>query len=145
MKANISIQAIDDIEEVAQEVMHIYENPPGGAKRSEDYEDDNEGNTNDLFDYPYAGEDGLLEVFSSDNYKEIDQLEIEADFSIDEFPDEFGFNMSYIGWDETESRMAALHGLDYHGPARVILTLKNKWIDPSGKSIALYDVAVEHE
>ena len=124
MRARISIQSIEELEQEAADVIEIYEDPPEGANPEDD-------------DDPYLGEDGTLVI-------ETKELEVEADFPLDEFPEELSFPVSFIGWDETEERMAEVHGLETHSPAEVTLTLKKKWRDKSGKSLAIYLVAAGH-
>lgn len=124
MKVFISVGSVEEIEEEAAEAIEIYEDPPDGA---------NPENADD----PLIGEDGALVV-------EADELEIDADFRLDDFPQELSFSVNFIGWDETEEKMAAVHGLETHLPAEVTITLQKKWRDDSGRNKALYAVTAEH-
>ena len=124
MKSRISVLTVDELEELAAEVIEIYEAPPEGANPED--EDD-----------PHLGENGILFV-------ETNELEVEADFPLDDFPEEATFSVIFIGWDETEERMAEAHGLETHLPAEVKITLKKKWLSDSGKSMAIYGVSAEH-
>ena len=65
-----------------------------------------------------------------------DELEVEADFPLGDFPQELSFPVTFIGWDETEERMAAAHGLETH----LTITLIKKWENDFGKNMALYSV-----
>ena len=125
MKAYLTVNSVDDIEEEAPEIIEIYEDPPEGANPEDD-------------DDPFIGEDGTLIV-------ETDELEIDADFPLNEFPQELSFPVNFTGWDETEERMAAVHGLGTHFPAEVTITLQKKWMDDKGRSRAFYLVNAEHK
>ena len=125
MKEYLSVSFTEEIEEKASEVIEIYEDPPDEADPEND-------------DDPYIGEDGILVV-------ETDELEIYSDFSLDDFPEELSFPVNFIGWGETEERMAAAHGLESHSPANVTIRLQKKWRDVSGRSKAIYKVTAEHD
>jgi len=120
MKAQISIHSVEELEKAAADVIEIHEDAPDGAN-PEDPDD------------PYLGEEGILVV-------ETDELEVEADFPLDDFPQELSFSLNFIGWDETEKRMAAAHDLETHLPAEVTITLIKKWENDFGKNMALYSV-----
>jgi len=122
-KVRISISSVEELEEEATEAIEVYEDPPEGADPTD--EDD-----------PHIGEDGTLVV-------ETEKLEVEADFPIEEFPEETSLYVSFIGWDDTEELMEAAHGLERHPPAEVTITLKTKRRTKAGKSVALYAVSVE--
>lgn len=121
----MSVDNVAQIEEEAAEVIEIYEDPPEGANPEDD-------------DDPFIGEDGVLVV-------ETDELEVDAGFPLDDFPEELSFPVDFIGWDETEERVAAVHGLQTHEPAEVTITLQKKWLDESGRSKALYYVKAKYE
>jgi hypothetical protein len=120
VKAHISIHSLEELEGEAANAIEIYEDAPDGA--SPEYDDD-----------PHLVEDGILVVGT-------DELEVEADFPLGDFPQELSFPVTFIGWDETEERMAAAHGLETH----LTITLIKKWQSKSGKNIALYGVAAVH-
>jgi hypothetical protein len=122
MKACIFVDTPEEIEEEARAAIQIFENPPEGA----DPEDE---------DDPHIGEDGTLVL-------ETTELEVEGGFPLSEFPQELDLYVDFTGWDETEERVEAVHGLESHEPADVTITLKRKWQDASGKSVALYAVAL---
>lgn len=124
MKAHISIDSVADLEEEAAEAIVIHEDAPDGAN-AEDDED------------PHIGEDGTLVI-------DTDELEVETNSPLADFPQELSFPISFIGWDETEERVAAIHGLETHLPAEVTITLVRKWQSKSGKNVALYTVVAVH-
>lgn len=124
MKARISVKSVEEIEDEAAEAVEVYESPPKGANPEDD-------------DDPFLGEDGVLELDTG-------ELEVEATFSLGDFPAELSLRVPFIGWDETEARMAAAHGIEMHLPASVTGTLERSWVSESGKSMALYQLAVGH-
>lgn len=124
MKAHISIRTVEELEEEAADAIVIHEDPPDGACPED--EDD-----------PYLGEEGTLVV-------DTEELEVEADFVPDDFPETLSFPVRFAGWDDTEERMASVHGLETHLPAQVTITLVRKWSSDSGTSIAVYRVEAIH-
>ena len=124
MKIYLTVSCVDDIEEEAPEIIEIYEDPPEVANPEDD-------------DNPFIGKDGTLNV-------ETDELEIDADFPLDDFPQNLSFPVTFTGWDETEERMQSAHGLETQLPAEVTITLQNKWTDDSGRSRAIYIVHATH-
>jgi hypothetical protein len=124
VKTHISVDSVADLEEEAAYTIVIYEEAPDGANADDDAD-------------PHLGEDGTLVV-------ETDRLEVESDFPLADFPRELSLPVSFMGWDETEDRMADAHGLQVHPPAEVTITLVKKWQSKSGRSIALYSVEAVH-
>jgi hypothetical protein len=73
---------------------------------------------------------------------ETEELEVEADFPLDEFPTVMSFPADLINREDQEN-ISSARNLDSTYVADVIITLKKKWKDNSGKSIALYDVDLD--
>jgi hypothetical protein len=125
MKISVKVQSVEELEELCAGLIEIHEAPPAGAN-PEDAED------------PFIGEEGILTV-------ETDEIEVEAVFSVDVFPDNISIEVLYTGWDETLERVDDAHGLETHSPAVATMQLENKWLDnTTKKSVAIYKVSAEH-
>ena len=120
MKAHIFVGTSAEIKEEASVAIEIHEEPPEWADP-------------DTENGPRGG-DGTLVLETS-------ELEVEADFPLSEFPEELGLSVNYIGWDE-KGEWLRLYGFELHTPADVTITLKRKWQDDKGKSVALYAVVL---
>ncbi len=124
MTSRLVVSEPEDIEDAVSEAVSVHEDPPQGVNPNDD-------------DDPHLGEDGILTV-------EPDQIEIEGDFGREEFPEKESFPVDFLGWDHTEEREAAVHGLQTHEPADVTITLEKSWTEKRGKSVGLYRVQAEH-
>lgn len=129
MKTYISINSIEELEREALNAIEIYEDRPENLDSEEDEEE--EENNDDLFmDEP------------GDMILETDELEVEADFPLDEFPTVLSFPADLVNRGEDED-ISTIRNLDSKYVADVIITLKKKWKDRSGKSMAIYDVDLD--
>ena len=128
-KTYISITSIEELEREALNAIEIYEDKPEDPDPEEDEEEDEDND--DLFmDEP------------GDMILETDELEVEADFPLDEFPTVLSFPAELIDREEHEA-ISTVRNLDSKYVADIIISLKKKWKDPSGKSMALYDVDLD--
>jgi hypothetical protein len=118
----ILIGNIDELSEEICDIIELYEDPPKGANPEDD-------------DDPYIGEDGTLVLDTK-------EIEIEATFDPEEFPDNITVYVNYIGWDYTDERAAAVYGMETHEPAEVYLTLRKKWNGEDEESLAIYDISI---
>ena len=129
MKAYISISSVDELEKEAINALEIYEDRQDDLDPDEG-EDEDEDNENLFMDEP------------GDIVLETDELEVEADFPADEFPGILSFSIDLLDRDDDEG-LSAPRNLDSKHMADVVITLKKIWNDPSGKSMALYDVDLD--
>ena len=125
MRVDITIDDPEELEEMAVDIIAIYEDPPEGA---------NPENPDD----PLIGEDGVLVVGT-------EKITVQANFDQDLLSDDLSFSVNYIGWDETLERMEEIHGLEPHPPAWVTLSLKRSWKSETGEILAEYSVSAEHQ
>lgn len=130
MKAYISIISIEELEREAQTAIEIYEDRPETMNSEEEDEEEEEDNDDLFIDEP------------GDMILETDELEVEADFPLDEFPAVLSFPADLINKGENED-ISTVRNLDSKYVADVIITLKKKWKDHSGKSMAIYDVDLD--
>lgn len=129
MKTYISITSIEELEREALNAIEIYEDRPEDLDSEEDDEEDEDND--DLFmDEP------------GDMILETDELEVEADFPMAEFPAVLSFPADLVNREEQEG-ISTARNLDSKYVADVIITLKKKWKDDSGKSMAIYDVDLD--
>lgn len=133
MKAYISISSVEELEREAINTIEIYEDRPEDPD-SEDEDDDDE--------YGYNDSDDIFMDEPGDIVLETDELEVEADFPPDEFPGILSFSVDLISKAEDEG-VLPVRNLDSKYMADVVITLKKKWKDKSGKSIAIYDVDLD--
>lgn len=129
MKAYISISSVDELEKEAINALEIYEDKQEDLDQDEG-EDEDENNEDLFMDEP------------GDIVLETDELEVEADFPPDEFPSILSFSIDLLDRDDDEG-LSAPRSLDSKHMADVVITLKKIWNDPSGKSMALYDVDLD--
>ena len=129
MKAYISISSVDELEKEAINALEIYEDKQEDLDQDEG-EDEDENNEVLFMDEP------------GDIVLETDELEVEADFPPDEFPSILSFSIDLLDRDDDEG-LSAPRSLDSKHMADVVITLKKSWSDPSGKSMALYDVDLD--
>ena len=129
MKAYISISSVDELEKEAINAIEIYEDRQEDLDPDEGEEED-EDSENLFMDEP------------GDIVLETDELEVDADFSLDEFPGILSFSIDLLGRDDDEG-LSTPRNLDSKHMADVVITLKKSWTDPSGKSMALYDVDLD--
>jgi len=132
MKAYISITSIEELEREALNAIEIYEDRPETLNSEEEDEDEDEDEDNDDLFMDEPG-DMILET---------DELEVEADFPLDEFPAVLSFPAELINKGENED-ISTVRNLDSKYVADVIITLKKKWKDNSGRSMAIYDVDLD--
>jgi len=132
MKAYISITSIEELEREALNAIEIYEDRPETLNSEEEDEDEDEDEDNDDLFMDEPG-DMILET---------DELEVEADFPLDEFPAVLSFPADLINKGENED-ISTVRNLDSKYVADVIITLKKKWKDNSGRSMAIYDVDLD--
>ena len=129
MKTYISINSIEELEREALNAIEIYEDRPDDIDSEEDEEED-EDNEDLFMDEP------------GDIILETDELEVEADFPLDEFPSVLSFPADFIDKGENED-ISTVRNLDSKYVVDVIMTLKKRWKDNSGKSMAIYDVDLD--
>jgi hypothetical protein len=128
MKAYISINSIEELEREALNAIEIYEDRPEDLDSDDDEEDEE---NDDLFmDDP------------GDVVLETDEIEIEADFPLDEFPSVLSFSVDLLNRGEDED-LSDIGNLDSKHIAEITLLLREKWTDPAGKSMAVYDVDLD--
>ena len=128
-KTYISITSIEELEREALNAIEIYEDRPEDLDPEEDEEEDEDND--DLF----MDEPGEMIL-------ETDELEVEADFPLGEFPNILSFPAELINREEPEE-ISTVRNLDSKYAADIIITLKKKWKDQSGKSMAIYDVDLD--
>jgi hypothetical protein len=128
MKSYISINSVEELEREALNAIEIYEDRPEDPDPDE--EDVDEDNDELFMDDP------------GDVVLETDELEIEADFPLDEFPGVLSFSVDLLSREEDED-LSPIRNLDSKHVAEVTITLKEKWTDSAGKSMALYDVDLD--
>lgn len=129
MKTYISINSIEELEREALNAIEIYEDRPDDTNSEEDEEED-EDNEDLFMDEP------------GDIILETDELEVEADFPLDEFPSVLSFPADLIDKGQNDD-LSTVRNLDSKYAADIIITLKKRWKDHSGKSMAIYDVDLD--
>ena len=129
MKTYISINSIEELEREALNAIEIYEDRPDDIDSEEDEEED-EDNEDLFMDEP------------GDIILETDELEVEADFPLDEFPSVLSFPADLINKEQNDD-LSTVRNLDSKYVVDVIMTLKKRWKDNSGKSMAIYDVDLD--
>ena len=129
MKTYISINSIEELEREALNAIEIYEDRPDDIDSEEDEEED-EDNEDLFMDEP------------GDIILETDELEVEADFPLNEFPSVLSFPADLINKEQNDD-LSTVRNLDSKYVADVIITLKKRWKDKSGKSMAIYDVDLD--
>ena len=129
MKTYISITSIEELERETLNALEIYED------RLEDVDLDEEEEEEEDNDDLFMDEPGEIIL-------ETDELEVEADFPLDEFPAVLSFPLDLADREEYED-ISSVRNLESRYVGDVIITLKKKWKDKSGKSMGLYDVDLD--
>mgnify|MGYP006442599775 CR=1 FL=1 len=109
--------------------MEVVEKPPA------DFDIDKlEG---DLDKSKWADQEGVLEV---------EPITFVVEILAEEAPENGSCSMDFIGWQESYDDVGGMmHGLDYHGPASIHVSLKRTWKNKQNRLFAEYEVTDIYE